>query len=148
MNEPLENNPNKILNKPFLENHIYALKHIVFFALLQVLPAALKLKLLPGDTSVSTIPFTQQNYFELAPVDWSWDPSIKMIPDRNQDGTIKHVNIFHSFRYHIYRPKTKLREGNVFSRVCLSFCSEELPPYRALVLPPPPCRDPPTLFNM
>ena len=127
MNGPQENYPNKIsshvLNKP-LENHIYALKSIVIFALLQVLPAALKLKLLPGNTSVSTIPFTQQNYFELAPVDWSWDPSIKMIPDRNQDGTIKHVNTFYNFIYH---PKAKLPEGNVFSRLCLLFCSEEGP---------------------
>ena len=67
-----------------------------------------------------------------------------MIPDRNpDDDTIKHVNIFHSFRYHIYRPKTKLREGNVFSRVCLSFCSEELPPIQGPCPPTPTMQRPP-----
>ena len=49
-----------------------------------------------------------------------------------------------SFQFHFKRPPTMFREGNVFSQVCLSFCSHERegvplqgPSHQASAAPPP-----------
>ncbi len=62
--------------------------------LVQVLPASLKLRLFPGDVSMSLFHIAHHSLFSLAPVLFSWDPSVAQVPLRNADGSVKDVSSF------------------------------------------------------